>query len=157
MKALAVLLAILWFPQQILSQETNGQDSLEGATNFYVLIEDLPPAPEGLNLTSDELLTIIELSLRVRGIAIRPPHDGPFLYANVNVLSYEDPGSVVYNTKIEFTQNVLLDTDRRVWAVTWDASAVGYAELDGAKQAIQNSILELLAGFADDFLASNPR
>ena len=132
--------------------------SLKSLKAVRIVIEDLQPQITTQGLVEDSLRVKIELRLRQAGFTVSGEAN-EYLYLNVNTLFVEGIKHFVYNTKLDFDQNVrLLRTDGFYpAATTWTRSHIGIAPADSVVEEITSSVLGLIDLFLDDLLAANPK
>ena len=129
-----------------------------------VVVESLPAAAAQLGLVPSQIQTDTELRLRQAGVRVlagdvaRPMT--PYLYVNINAVSYEPQGLYGYTVEVKLQQPVVLPRrgEALFMAATWSArGSIGLAPLERVASRIRESISDQLSQFLNEWLAENPR
>jgi hypothetical protein len=144
------------------SDDETSRKSLKGLTGVAVVVEDLQPDAEKSGLSGDQIQTDVELRLRLAGIKVLTQEQmlaspgTPFLEVNLNTLTRQETYS--YSLEVRLHQGVSLERNPRISlpAVTWEAGAVGFAELTKSDQ-IRNHIKDYVDKFINAWLSVNPK
>lgn len=137
--------------------------TLKGLQGVFVIIESLDPEVEKAGLTSAELRTDVELSLRLAGIRVLSEGQGrripgaPYLYVRVNVVT-STPSIWPYSIDVELNQYVTLDRDRniRTTGATWSVGSIGTVTLSNIRTA-KDRVNDKVDEFINAYLAVNPK
>jgi hypothetical protein len=164
---LALVLSFSFFFSPRLSFPLSSLESLRGLRGVEVLIEELNPDLENLNLTMIQIQSDVELKLRNAGIQVLSKEENekiqslrkPYLYIKINSSRLSSrKESIAFNIGIALNQQVTLrgqaDSKKCFFAPTWYTSAVGAA---GRKniQEILDTLQDLTDKFINAYLKAN--
>jgi hypothetical protein len=166
---LALIIPFLLFFTPGKSLPLSSMESLKGLKGVEVLIEELNPDLENLNLTMIQMQSEVEAKLRNAGVPVLSKEENekiqplrkPYLYIKINSSKLTSRReSIAYNIGIALNQQVTLrgqgDAKKCFFAPTWYASTVGAA---GRKniQDILDAVQNLADKFAEAYLKANPK
>jgi hypothetical protein len=166
---LALLLSFCFFFSPSISFPLSSMESLKGLKGVEVLIEELNPDLENLNLTMIQIQSDVESKLRNAGVQVLSKEENekiqplrkPYLYIKINSSRLSSrKESIAFNIGIALNQQVTLrgqaDSKKCFFAPTWYTSAVGAA---GRKniQEILDTIQDLTDKFINAYLKANSK
>jgi hypothetical protein len=166
---LTLVITFLLFFTPGKSLPLSSMESLKGLKGVEVLIEELNPDLENLNLTMIQMQSEVEAKLRKAGVLVLSKEENekiqplrkPYLYIKINSSKLScRKESIAYNIGIALNQQVTLrgqaDAKKCFFAPTWYTSIVGAA---GPKnvQVILDAVQDLTDKFIDAYLKANPK
>jgi hypothetical protein len=166
---LALVVSSFFFFSPSLSFALSSMESLKGLKGVEVLIEELNPDLENLNLTMIQIQSDVESKLRKAGVQVLSKEENekiqplrkPYLYIKINSCKLSSRReSIAFNIGIALNQQVLLrgqaDAKKCVFAPTWYTSVVGAA---GRKniQEILDTVQDLTDKFINAYLKANSK
>jgi len=144
-------------------------ESLKGFKGVEVLIEELNPDLENLDLTMIQMQSEVEANLRKAGVPVLSKEENekiqplrkPYLYIRINSSKLTSRReSIAYNIAIALNQQVTLrgqtEAKKCFFAPTWYTSAVGAAGRKNV-QVILDAVQDLTDKFIDAYLKANPK
>jgi hypothetical protein len=147
----------------------SSMESLKGLKGVEVLVEELNPDLENLDLTMIQMQSEVEANLRKAGVAVLSKEENekiqplrkPYLYIRINSSKLTSRReSIAYNIAIALNQQVALrgqaDGKKCFFAPTWYTSAVGAAGRKNV-QVILDAVQDLTDKFIDAYLKANPK
>lgn len=166
---LALAFSLFFFFSPGKSLPLSSMESLKGLKGVEVLIEELTPDLENLNLTMIQIQSEVELKLRKAGVQVLPREENekiqplrkPYLYIRINSARLSPrKESIVFNIGIALNQQVTIrgqaDSKKCFFAPTWYTSIVGAAGRKNT-QEIMDAIQDLTDKFIDAYLKANPK
>jgi hypothetical protein len=147
----------------LLKVAPNQRDVLVGLEGVMVVTEEFSGA-EKYGLTKQALRADVESRLRQNGVKVCSEEEWaqtpgmPWLYVNVILLNDQENSLAAIGIKVELYERTLLlrDTTKVVNAATWRKWKTRFIELNNP-QEVKKSILDLVDGFINDYLAANPK
>lgn len=164
---LALVLSFFFFFSPGIAFPLSSMESLKGLKGVEVLIEELSPDLENLNLTMIQIQSEVESKLRKAGIQVLSKEENekiqplrkPYLYIKINSCKLSSrKESIAFNIGIALNQQVMLreqaDSKECFFAPTWYTSVVGAA---GRKniQEILDIVQDLIDKFINAYLKAN--
>jgi hypothetical protein len=147
------LCTLLLLPVGLSASDRGEVQSLRGLKEVYVVVEPLESGAEKWGLTTDQVLTDVQLRLRRAGIHVTGSVDDAFLYVGIDF--FKDVGNRRnYAIRISLNQQVILERDPTIHisAATWNYNSVGYANPDELRKYLGDDVDR----FINDYLAANP-
>jgi hypothetical protein len=166
---LALVLSFFFFFSPSISFPVSSIESLKGLKGVEVLIEELNPDLENLNLTMIQIQSDVESKLRKAGVQVLSKEENekvqplrkPYLYIRINSCKLSSrKESIAFNIGIALNQQVTLrgqaDSKKCFFAPTWYTSVVGAA---GRKniQEILDTVQDLTDKFINAYLKANSK
>lgn len=166
---LTLVITFLLFFTPSKSLPLSNMESLKGLKGIEVLIEELNPELENLNLTMIQMQSEVESKLRKAGVPVLSKEENekiqplrkPYLYIRINSSKLSSRReSIAYNIGIALNQQVTLrgqaDATKCFFAPTWYTSVVGAAGRKNV-QEILDAVQDLTDKFIDAYLKANPK
>jgi hypothetical protein len=140
------------------------QQTLRGIPGLSVVVESLSSAVESAGLHAADILTDVELRLRLAGINVLTPQESfkepgkPYLYVNVNVVLLDQPLDAIYHLSVEVRQDVFLTREVSVAAKasTWNTGTLGMVGRTEI-QKIRDTTKVMVDTFIKAYLSVNPK
>lgn len=141
----------------------DGSESLRGLSGVSVTVEALSPATEEAGLTKADVLTDVELKLRLAGIPVLNEKQwieapgAPYLYLAVTV-SNRSNGLWAFSISVELMQRVVLERrpESGLFASTWSTDYVGSVGSTNIR-SVRENIKDQIDKFINAYLAVNPK
>jgi hypothetical protein len=158
------ILTVSSYPIVALSYD-HSPESLQGLHGIYVVVEDIQPELEKLEITHNQIKTDAGIKLQQAGIKILTeeengnPTGAPFLYINVNsFFPPENPTVFAVHISTQLRQQVRLARDPIivVTGITWNVGATGFGGVQNI-EGIRRCIDAQLDEFIKDYLGANPK
>lgn len=154
----------LLFPLASISRAwDDNSESLKGLSGLYVATENFTPVTEQAGLTKADVLTDVELKLRLAGIPVfnakqwNEAPGAPYLYLDITVFN-QNNGLWPFSISVSLMQRVTLD--RRpgfgLFASTWSTEYVGSVGSTNVR-SVRDNIKDQVDKFINVYLAMNPK
>lgn len=139
---------------------TDKQKALVGLKGVLVVVEDIRPQAEPLDLTIDQIQTDVELRLRKAGLRVLTVLEmletpgRPYLYVNVNPIIWS--GICACAIEVNLRETVMLARGLKTQGSIWDERSAGFVRKENIRQ-IRDRISDEVDKFINDYLAANPK
>ena len=163
------VIAFLLFSTPGKSLPLSSMESLKGLKGVEVLIEELNPDLEDLNLTMIQMQSEVEAKLRKASVPVLSKEENeriqplrkPYLYIRINSSKLSSRReSIAYNIGIALNQQVTLrghaEAKKCFFAPTWYTSVVGAAGRKNV-EVILEAVQDLTDKFIHAYLKANPK
>lgn len=160
--ALIVTILCLPIPCAYSVDDEYTRETLRGLKGVYVVVEDLGGEIEKAGLTKAQILTDMELKLRMAGIKVLSREDWlketgmPHLYVNCSVLLVST-SSFVFHITVSLKQQVYLSRGMKVVyaGTTWKSP--GIIGINPRVEEVRNYIKDQIDIFINAYLSVNPK
>jgi hypothetical protein len=163
MRLYIACIALLFSLAPIAKALDDGTESLRGLSGVYVTMENFTPATEQAGLTKGDVLTDVELKLRLAGIPVLNEKQwldtpgAPYLYLAIAVYN-RDNGLWPFSISVSLMQRVVLE--RRpasgLFAATWSTDYLGSAGSTNIR-SVRDNVKDQVDKFINAYLAVNPK
>ena len=143
-------------------------DNLQGLTGVFVLVETIDGDAKRDGLTTEDVITWVELRLRALGIKVLTMAEyfsepgNPCLYVNVHALKVNPCRSDMYVMSVSVDLQETMKQTRPPYksvssAKVWESGMVSLFSASLLTSATKENVLKHVDKFANDYLAANPK
>jgi len=141
------------------------RSSLRGIREIFVLIQPIDSELIDLGITEKQILTAVELELRMAGInslseeQARKVPDCPILMIFLAVSMPKGEFYLTYAVSLGLTQDIILTRDKTIKSVglTWGCGPITGKIGEGQTEHLKNKIRDLVDSFIYACLSVNPK